>query len=51
MDLHNFATASRSRCQQNSSMVELVDHTYDGSTRRGWAHIVYYVSVDFTYVI
>ena len=26
----NFATASRSCCQQNSSTVELVDDTYDG---------------------
>jgi len=30
-------------CQQNSSTVELVDHTYDG---RGWTYIVYYTSVD-----
>ena len=29
MDLENFATASRSCCQQNSSTVELVDHTND----------------------
>ena len=27
-DYENFATASRSCCQQNSSMVELVDDTY-----------------------
>ena len=28
-DLENFATASRSRCQQNSSLtVELIDDTY-----------------------
>jgi len=26
LDLENFATASRSRCQQNSSTVEFVDH-------------------------
>ena len=26
----NFATASRLRCQQNSSTVELVDHICDG---------------------
>jgi len=43
LDLENFATASRSCCQQNSSTVELVDHTYDGC---GWTHIVYYTSVD-----
>ena len=29
LDLENFATASRSRCQQNSSTVQLVDDTYD----------------------
>ena len=41
-DFKNFATASRSCCQQNSSTVELVDlHTYDS---RGWTHIVYYTS-------
>jgi len=32
VDLENFATTSRSRScrQQNSSTVELVDHTYNG---------------------
>ena len=30
LDLENFATASRRYNQQNSSTVELVDHTYDG---------------------
>ena len=30
LDLENFATASRSCCQQNSSTVELVEHTDDG---------------------
>ena len=29
-DLENFATASRTRCKQNSSTAELVDDTYDG---------------------
>jgi len=29
-ELENFATASRSSSQQNSSTAELVDHTYDG---------------------
>jgi len=29
LDLENFATASRSCCQQNSSTVEFVDHIYD----------------------
>ena len=29
LDLENFATASRSRCQKNSSTVQLVDDTYD----------------------
>jgi len=28
LDLENFATVSRSRCQQNSATVELVDDTY-----------------------
>ena len=41
-DLENFATASLSCCLQNSSTVELVDHTCDG--RRVVA--VYYTSVD-----
>jgi len=30
LDLENFALASRSCCQQNSSTVEVVDHTFDG---------------------
>jgi len=30
LDLENIATASQSCCQQNSSTVELIDHTYDG---------------------
>ena len=30
LDLENFATASRRYNQQNSSTVELSDHTYDG---------------------
>jgi len=46
LHLENFATASRSCCQQNSSTVELVDHTYERSTRRCWTHVVYYTSVD-----
>ena len=29
-ELENFATVSRQRCQQNASMIELVDHTCDG---------------------
>jgi len=28
--VENFVTASRSRCERNSSTVELVDYTYDG---------------------
>jgi len=31
LDVDNFATASRSCCQQNSSTVELADRTYDAS--------------------
>jgi len=47
LDLENFATASRWCYQQNS----IVDGRACGShlrrsTRRGWAHIVYYTSVD-----
>jgi len=38
----NFVMAS----QQNSSTVEPVDYTYDGSVRRGWLHKVYYTLVD-----
>jgi len=30
-DLENFATAGRSRCQQNSSTTKLVDDAYDAS--------------------
>jgi len=30
LKLENFATASQSCCEQNSSTVELVDHNYDG---------------------
>ena len=40
--LRKFRHSSRSCCQQNSSRVELVDHTYEG--RRTMA--VYYTSVD-----
>jgi len=38
----NLATASRLRCQQNSSTMELADDTYDG--RRVVA--VYYTSIN-----
>jgi len=40
-----FATTSRSCCQQNSSMVELVDHTCDGRS----VVAVYYASVGRNY--
>ena len=43
-DLENFRAASRSRCQQNLSTMELVDDTYDG--RRVAA--VYYTSSTVT---
>jgi len=42
LDLENFATTSRSCCQQNSSTVELVDHSHDGRL----IVAVYYTSVD-----
>jgi len=38
-DLENFATASRSRCQQNSSTTELVDDTADATRRGGLLHV------------
>jgi len=44
--LENFATVSRSSCQQNSSTVELVDHTYDGRCVVAWVTLVHYTSVD-----
>ena len=47
LDLENFVTASRPRCQQNSSTVELVDDTYDG--RRVVA--VYCKSVNYNALI
>jgi len=46
LNLENFAIVSRRCGQQNSSMVELVDYTYDGRMRRGWMHKVYYTSID-----
>ena len=45
LDLDNFAVASRSCSQQNSSTVELVDHTYDGRLVVA-RHALVYLSVD-----
>ena len=42
----SFTAVGRWCGQQNSSTVELVDHTYDGRARRGWMHEVYYMLVD-----
>jgi len=43
LDFENFATASQSCSQQNSSTVELVDHTYDGRRVGGSTHTLLHV--------
>jgi len=48
-DFKNFVTASRSCCQQNSSMIDLTDCTCGGRRAvagRTTSHIIDYTSVD-----
>jgi len=46
LDLENFATASQLCCQQNSSTVEFVGHTYDGRRVVAGRTKIIYMSVD-----
>jgi len=54
VDLENFATASRSRCQQNSSTVELADDTYSGrcfvTVYYTWSTVTLCDSITFRFV-